>query len=139
LGLEGDTLTVYRKGGLSIEAIENVVGKVKLQEHSSSNPSAPGMLQSHYAPNKKVVFWNGEKFNKSIGFLSFSEEKEGIEANNQFVLSTKKDLNEAAQNLFKGLRYLDERVIETIFIELVPDVGLGRSINDRLRRAAASD
>jgi len=139
LGLEGDTLTVYRKGGLSIEAIENVVGKVKLQEHSSSNPSAPGMLQSHYAPNKKVVFWNGEKFNKSIGFLSFSEEKEGMEANNQFVLSTKKDLNEAAQNLFKGLRYLDERVIETIFIELVPDVGLGRAINDRLRRAAASD
>ena len=139
LGLEGDTLTVYRKGGLSIEAIENVVGKVKLQEHSSSNPSAPGMLQSQYAPNKKVVFWNGEKFNKSIGFLSFSEEKEGMEANNQFVLSTKKDLNEAAQNLFKGLRYLDERVIETIFIELVPDVGLGRAINDRLRRAAASD
>ncbi|MCL4139217.1 UNVERIFIED_CONTAM: hypothetical protein GTU68_063630 [Idotea baltica] len=143
VGFEEDKLTVYRKGGLSIESIEKVVGKVKLKEHSSSNPAAPGMLKSHYAPKKKVIFkrdFDAKPFEHNldkVGFLGFCETLPFLKAEQQFLLSPKQDLNEAAQNLFKGLRFLDELDIETVIIELVPEEGLGMAINDRLRRAAA--
>ncbi|AWV98422.1 L-threonylcarbamoyladenylate synthase [Arcticibacterium luteifluviistationis] len=143
IGFENDKLTVYRKGGLSIESIEKVVGKVNLKEHSSSNPAAPGMLKSHYAPKKKVIFirdFDAHPFDYNpdkVGFLGFCEALPFLKTEQQFLLSPNKDLNEAARNLFKGLRFLDQLDIETVIIELVPEVGLGMAINDRLKRAAA--
>ncbi|WP_341225007.1 L-threonylcarbamoyladenylate synthase [uncultured Arcticibacterium sp.] len=140
IGFENDKLTVYRKGGLSIESIQEVVGKVNMKEHSSSNPAAPGMLKSHYAPKKKVIFkseYKGDFNLNKVGYLGFCETIQNIPKKNQFLLSPEKDLNEAAQNLFKGLRFLDELDIETVLIELVPEEGLGTAINDRLKRAAA--
>jgi L-threonylcarbamoyladenylate synthase len=139
IGFEKNLLTVYRKGGLSIEAIEKVVGKVRIQEHSSSNPAAPGMLKSHYAPNKNVLIYNGQKLEVNDGFLRFSVSIPVLKSQNQFILSKDGNLNEAARNLFRGLRYLDEQDIETLYIELVPEMGLGMAINDRLKRAAYSD
>jgi len=59
-----------------------------------------------------------------------------IPADHQFVLSETGDLRVAAQRLFAGLRYLDQLDIELIIAEPVPEEGLGRAINDRLRRAA---
>ncbi|KPM49547.1 L-threonylcarbamoyladenylate synthase [Jiulongibacter sediminis] len=139
VGFEDNQLTVYRKGGLAIEKIEEYFGPVEVKEHSSSNPSAPGMLKSHYAPNKEVKFLDdlGNKLRKKIGLLRFSEVNIELSEENQFILSNTKNLNEAAQRLFEGLRYLDGLDIETIYLELVPDIGIGRAINDRLRRAAA--
>ncbi|UBM59411.1 threonylcarbamoyl-AMP synthase [Marinilongibacter aquaticus] len=140
VGLENEKLTVYRKGGLAIEAIEEIVGKVYVNEHSDSNPAAPGMLKSHYSPNKKMHLIDGSSkfhFRERVGILSFCETWSEIGTQNQFILSPKGDLNEAAQHLFAGLRYLDEQDIDDIYLELVPEKGLGRAINDRLRRAAA--
>ncbi len=140
IGYEGEQITVYRKGGLAIEQIESVVGAVDVLEHSSSNPAAPGMLKSHYAPNKKVLLLpvgNTINFRERCGILRYSEFSMDVEKDSQFVLTEKKDLIEAAQNLFKGLRHLDGLDIDTIYLELVPDEGIGRAINDRLKRAAA--
>lgn len=145
IGLENNQITVYRKGGLSIETIEKVVGKVKLLEHSSSNPAAPGMLKSHYAPKKNVYekakFFsqNSDKNLIKVGFLGFSKYLPNIPNKQQFLLSQKGSLSEAAQNLFSGLRYLDQLDIDTVIIEFVPEEGLGRAINDRLRRAATEN
>ncbi len=140
IGYEGEQITVYRKGGLAIEQIESVVGTVDVLEYSSSNPAAPGMLKSHYAPNKEVLLLpvgNTINFRERCGILRYSEFSMGVEKDSQFVLTEKKDLIEAAQNLFKGLRHLDGLDIDTIYLELVPDEGIGRAINDRLKRAAA--
>ena len=52
-------------------------------------------------------------------------------------LSAGGDLNEAARNLFSVLRDLDRSDSEVILAEVFPEQGLGRAINDRLRRAAA--
>ena len=54
----------------------------------------------------------------------------------QVVLSASQDLTEAAQNLFMAMRLLDESEAELIVAEFVPEIGLGRAINDRLKRAA---
>lgn len=142
IGIENGMTIIYRKGGLSIRAIEKEIGKVKVLDHSSSNPEAPGMLKSHYAPNKKVMLYDNNTqlgwFDVSkTGFLGFSSFIAGLPLENQFILSETKDYSEAARRLFSGLRWLDDQEIDTILIELLPEEDLGIAINDRLRRAAA--
>lgn len=139
VGFENNNTTIHRLGGIALEEIEAVVGKVDVQTQSTSNPRSPGQLISHYAPRKKVILGNVpdllEKYpTKNIGILSF---KKNYHTTNQFILSSSGDLNEAAQNLFLALRTLDKMTIDLIIAEPVPDVGLGKAINDRLRRAAS--
>ena len=52
------------------------------------------------------------------------------------MLSIKGSLNEAAQHLFAALRALDNSDIDIILTEEFPDEGLGKAINDRLKRAS---
>ncbi len=144
VGMEGEQVVIYRLGGLDLSKIESLVGPVTVQAHSSSNPSAPGQLASHYAPRKPFLV--GElnelvprlmKEGKEIGILSFSTHFPTLPTDRQFVLSPSEDLQEAAQRLFMGMRLLDESDADLILAEYVPEIGLGRAINDRLKRAAA--
>ncbi len=139
IGFENDQPVIYRLGGLDISEIENIIGKVKVLAHSSSKPDAPGMLKSHYAPKKKIVLGNIEELllqckGLKTGVLSFS--RNYINADVSYQLSKKEDMYEAAKNLFSYLRILDESSVDIILTELVPNIGLGRAINDRLKRAS---
>jgi L-threonylcarbamoyladenylate synthase len=141
IGFPNDIPTIYRLGGLAVEAIEKVAGKVILMPHSSSNPQAPGMLKSHYAP-KKPFFLSARKnfpldMDQSCGYLLFDRYLDGVDKNKQRILSPAGDLKEAAQHLFSYLRDLDAQPFTQIWAEYVPDIDLGRAINDRLKRAAA--
>ncbi|MEP1093700.1 MAG: L-threonylcarbamoyladenylate synthase [Cyclobacteriaceae bacterium] len=139
VGFEGEKATVHRLGGTSIDEIRGIVGDVEIDTNNSSNPSAPGMLKSHYSPGRKLLLGNIDenmrKFqNKKLGIISFSIPYPL--ATKQFVLSPSGNLAEAAGNLFKALRLMDDPEIELILSEEVPSQGLGLAINDRLRRAA---
>ncbi len=141
IGFDTTPPTIYRMGGIGIEQIESVIGKVNVQLHSTSNPKSAGMLKSHYAPRKKVIIGNIAELLKRYpleltGVLSFYN---SYDHPFQVVLSPTENVHEAARNLFAGLRRLDEMPITTILTELVPDVFIGRAINDRLKRAAATD
>jgi L-threonylcarbamoyladenylate synthase len=143
VGIEGEELVVYRLGGLELKDIEAVVGPVRIQAHSSSNPSAPGQLASHYSPRKPFVLGNlaqlvthYQEEGKNFGVLSFSSFFPEVEQEKQIALSSARDLQEAAQNLFRAMRVLDESTVALIVAEELPEEGLGRAINDRLRRAA---
>ena len=144
VGMAGEDVVVYRLGGLEIDAIESIVGKVKLQDHSSSNPQAPGLLESHYAPAKPFVLGDLTKLipqyasqGKSFGVLSFQNFSEEVALEKQLRLSQNGNLKEAAANLFAAMRSLDDMNIEFILAELAPDHDLGKAINDRLKRASA--
>ena len=115
-----------------------------VQAHSSSNPSAPGQLASHYAPRKPFILGDLTELvpqlvqqGKKVGALSFSTHFPSLSADRQVILSASQDLKEAAQRLFMAMRLLDESDAELIVAEFVPEIGLGRAINDRLKRAAA--
>ncbi len=141
IGFESGQPTVYRLGGLALEAIEAEVGKVVLALNQSSNPAAPGMLKSHYAPRKTLLLGQLDDLlaqhpGKALGILSFSHDYSGSERVCR-VLSPAGSLEEAAMGLFGALRDLDESAVDLILAEPMPDHGLGRAINDRLRRAAA--
>ena len=141
-GMEGDEIVIYRKGGLSVEAIEAICGPVRVATHSSSNPLAPGMLKSHYAPRiplrlledpNNFPFGNADR----LAALVFKDYLTGIPEDRQIRLSPNGDLEEAARLLFSAMRELDATDAQGIVAELMPERGLGRAINDRLRRAAA--
>ncbi len=139
VGFEGEQPVVLRLGGLPVEDIEQVAGAVRVKPHSTSRPQAPGMLESHYAPQAcRVVVGDLEHLIKKyrqhkIGILSFSRKYPDYP---NFVLSERGDLNEAASRLFSALRWFDRQQLAYLLAEPVPDTGLGRAINDRLRRAA---
>ncbi len=139
VGFEDDLPVIYRMGGLSVEAIEQVVGKVSVQLHSTSNPTSPGQLKSHYAPTKKVILGNIPTLIKQYSGIQFAvlSYQTNFKSNYQFILTPSGKLEEAAQNLFSGLRELDKMPVDIIFAELAPEIGLGKAINDRLKRAAA--
>ncbi len=130
---------ILRLGGLSAEDIEQVIGPIDIQTHSSSTPEAPGMLTSHYSPGKSLLVGNIAQLieknrNKNIGIISFKEAYPQYINN---VLSPSESLGEAAQNLFKSLRWMANQPVDIILTEFVPNHGLGRAINDRLTRASS--
>jgi L-threonylcarbamoyladenylate synthase len=140
VGFEANETIIYRLGGLAVEDIEGVIGKVTLMANSSSDPKAPGMLKSHYAPRKPFFLENeaiSNPENENAGYLLFDQYLEGISHENQRVLSFSGNMQEAAHNLFAYLRELDALPIGQIIAERVPMHGLGLAINDRLQRAAA--
>ena len=143
IGFENDTAVIYRKGGLAIEDIEKVIGKVIVKEHSSSNPKSPGMLKSHYSPTCPLLLGDITSLlqkhkGKTIGIISFQQKYESIAPDWQITLSAKGNFAEAAHRLFSGMRHLDKMKPEIILAELLPEKDLGRAINDRLRRAASN-
>jgi L-threonylcarbamoyladenylate synthase len=140
VGFERERPVIYRLGGLSIEKIESLVGRVEVSLNTSSNPKAPGQLKSHYAPRKKIIVGVLADLIKKYptdrsGILSF---KNDYHSQHQFTLSREGNLEEAAKNLFTALREFDKMNIDVVLAEWVPDTGVGRAINDRLRRASAT-
>lgn len=133
-----DTPTILRLGGTSVETIEEIIGPVRVNAISTSSPQAPGMLHSHYAPRKPLLVGNIHELlhehGNNVSILSF---KDSFHNFRNIRLSETGDMHEAARNLFAAMRKLDADHHELILAEFVPDFGLGRAINDRLKRAAA--
>jgi L-threonylcarbamoyladenylate synthase len=124
---------LLREGGLPREAIEPLTGPLLLDTTPGAQVEAPGQLSSHYAPDTRLhlggVALPGEI---TIGFGP---------APCDLSLSPTGDLAEAAARLFAILHSADAlaaaRGAPAIRVAAIPEQGLGRAINDRLRRAAA--
>lgn len=142
VGEENGEIIIYRLGGLTIEAINAIVGNVTVNLNQSSNPKAPGQLKSHYAPKKPIYIGNlielqNQYADKKIGILSFGNFR--ITHTDAIIknLSPSTNYQEAAIHLFSFLRELDESAAELIICDLLPEESLGMAINDRLQRAAS--
>jgi L-threonylcarbamoyladenylate synthase len=137
-----ETPMLLRPGGLPRGEIERVLGRSLAQPPNdpgsdTSQPLAPGMLASHYAPRTPVRL-NAVRVEAGEALLAFGEDVvAGVDATTVTMnLSAQGDLNEAAANLFGYLRALDSPRSHAIAVMSVPHHGLGEAINDRLRRAA---
>ncbi len=130
---------ILRLGGLSIEKIEECIGKVTLDIAKNSKPNSPGQLDKHYAtrtPLKLITEVDVESINLAkTGAIVFNKPFDFIPIENQRILSTNKSLTEATQKLFWAMRDLDACNFELIVTEIFPQEGLGLAINDRLQRA----
>lgn len=128
VGLAGEP-SLLRPGGVALEDIESVLG-LRLHLHQAGDLlTAPGQLQSHYAPDAPVRL-NAESPQGDEVLLGFGPVPCDLN------LSEAGDLDEAAANLFSALHTLNATG-RPIAVSPIPDQGLGVAINDRLRRAAA--
>ncbi len=135
---------LLRPGGLSRERIEAVLGAPLARlpveaESDDSQPLAPGMLASHYAPRASVRL-RAQDVAPGEALLAFGSERlPGVDAAVAVInLSPTGDLDEAAANLFGYLRALDAKGPRAIAVMTIPEDDLGEAINDRLRRAAVA-
>ena len=130
--LSGPAPTLLRPGGIAAEDIEALIGPLAAPAaDAKAAPKSPGMLDRHYAPDLPLRL-DAESANPGEAFLAFGPEAPPEAMN----LSRAGDLEEAAANLFAMIRALDGPPFEGIAVMTVPETGLGRAINDRLRRAA---
>ncbi len=134
---QGGSIKILRPGSITPAMIEAVTGFAP-ELVSQGAIEAPGMMQSHYAPNAVVqpdrricpegaallAFGDGRDCDRKLAFETMNLSPDG-------------DLKEAAANLYHALKSLDETGAGVISVEPIPATGLGLAINDRLKRAAA--
>jgi len=138
IAVHGGRIDVLRRGPITAEQL-SVFGKINIV--TAEKVSAPGQLPSHYAPKTPLRLVEdfdsfSPKPNQHCALLAWN----AIENDERFIairnLSERKDLRQAAANLFRYLRELDALDVDLIVAEPVPDQGLGAAIMDRLRRAS---
>jgi L-threonylcarbamoyladenylate synthase len=136
LDLSGAEPRVLRPGGMSREALEKLLGHVAAARMPTDAPRSPGMLASHYAPERPLrLDVRDARPGEALLALGPGSAPEGFRELRW--LSRSGDLTEAAANLFAALRALDRPEVASIAVMPIPERGLGVAINDRLRRAAA--
>jgi len=138
LKYENGKFYLLRLGGLPIEEIEKKA-KIKIYKQKNNNIESPGQFKKHYAPQKETIIVKENQPIKSdlkaayIGFRKLPLQKFAIEK----ILSKNGDLKEASANLFDYLHIAENsKKVKKIYIEMAPEIGLGKAINDRIKRAA---
>ena len=133
-----DPVKVLRPGAIPVEALRDVLGTV--QGASSGDEEAlrsPGTRHRHYAPSAQVCLVeepSGAVPDPSHAYIGLTSPP-GAERFGKVHRAD--DLEAYAHDLFHIFRACDEQKIAVIYAQTVPSTGLGRALNDRLRRAAA--
>ncbi|MCA3444907.1 MAG: threonylcarbamoyl-AMP synthase [Rhodobacter sp.] len=132
VGLEG-AARLLRPGGVPVEALETALG-LPLLPPEAGQITAPGQLAAHYSPGAPVRL-DAVAARPNEVWIGFGPQSAGA----ALTLSEAGDLVEAAARLFHSLREADRLAGPggAIAVAPIPETGLGRAINDRLRRAAA--
>ncbi|MDR0631432.1 MAG: threonylcarbamoyl-AMP synthase [Holosporales bacterium] len=126
--------TVLRLGGASLDDISDMLGYCPRLAPLGSAIKAPGMMKRYYAPSIPLYTDQTEP-SDGDAFLGFGQCGEG-----PYNLSPSGNLVEAAANLFRLLFELDDPArFAAIRVAPIPNVGLGRAINDRLARASSEE
>lgn len=145
VGFDGDEVIVYRLGAIPLEELERTVGRVLMNEVKQNAVVSPGMAVKHYAPKTPLIFTDSlseqiEKVDlKHVAIICYDKIPKEINLENSIIHSFQGHLGNAAKQLYALLHELDERKLDCILIEKFPDHGLGRTINDRLKRATATN
>ena len=135
--IRSNDIIILRHGPITQKMLENKVNCKIKKKSSNKEILSPGQMFKHYSPSKKLII-NSIKPTKNCSFLGFSnimpdEKFDGIALN----LSNSGDLNEAASNLFKMLRFLDKTDTQEIVVAPIPNKDVGLAINDKLKRASS--
>lgn len=139
VAVRNERIEVLRRGPITAEELSRF-GTVTLAE-TSSQIEAPGQMRSHYAPVTPLhLIERGAAFDvpagKRCGLLAFASAPTQSPFADVRILTESGNLAQAAANLFRFLRELDEAGLDLIVAESVPEHGIGAAINDRLRRAS---
>jgi L-threonylcarbamoyladenylate synthase len=125
--------TILRQGIITIEEIHKILKKKIIVNKKPKTIKSPGQLKLHYSPGIPILM--NKKYPKKDGaFITFGKKFKG--GKNHYNLSKNDNLKEAANNLYKTMRKIKKRNFKSITVCKIPDLGIGRAINDRLRKAS---
>lgn len=159
LDITVDPPEVLRPGGVTIESLRNIIGKIELNDAVAAEKPlpvekvrSPGVKHKHYAPNATVIVVEGplpalvDKMKELVAFHAKKGSKVGVlgtdetlgyyQADSVKSLGSRSNLASVAQNLFARLREFDSERVDIVIAEGVPLEGLGLAIMNRLRRAS---
>ena len=116
------TPVCLRLGGTPIEKIRDLMGNVYIGDYEGKVDISPGRSESHYAPRIP---------------LYLHKKREDFHSDSKImVIKFGEDLDEAARHLYSDMKWAEKMGYDLILAELVEDAGIGKAINDRLRRAS---
>ena len=125
--------TILRFGGLDILKIEKILKRRIIIDTNSKKKIAPGQFPLHYSPGIPLRT-NVKDPKNNEAFLLIKKRK--ITFKNYYYLSKKNDLIQAAKNLYSLLRSIKKDGYKMIAVEKIPNIGIGKTLNDRLNRAS---
>ncbi len=121
IDLSTNKAIILRQGAVTIEEIKEKCNVIPVIANES--------YKKHYYPKKTIVM-NAKSVNSNDALLAFGKPIKG--AKYCLNLSYKANLLEAAQNFFSMLRKLDDTDANRICIMPIPDIGIGKALNNRL-------
>jgi len=142
VGFHENTPVIYRQGAISVDAIEFIAGKSKVLAIKTEKVTTPGMSPMHYAPRTRfqivdcISNFIHQNSNLNIGVLTLGKKEFNQPITTCINLSLTADLEEASANLYKSMYDLDDMDLDCIIIEKFPEIGIGKSLNDRIHRAS---
>lgn len=157
LDLSGETPTVLRAGGVTLESLRELLPNVQtrtLYMREGETAPAPGTLLKHYAPNVETWVFRGENTTRvlsalraeceahvsagrKVGVLLVSDALGAMAGLPAQILLLGETSAQVAQHLFHALRTLEAREIDVLLVQSPPDeTGLGLAVLDRLYRAS---
>ena len=123
---------IIRLGGLNLEYLKKILN-VRLNYNSDTKRDYPGQRRLHYSPGIPIRL-NIKDPKKNSAYILINKKK--FTSRNFFYLTKNKNLEEAGKNLYKTLRKIKKKKFKLIEVEKIPNIGIGRTINDRLQRAS---
>lgn len=156
IDLSEDVPVILRPGFYTYEFIKEILDNVRLDDSlvdSSVIPKSPGQKYKHYAPKAKLRVFVGENVGKyleklaksytddglKVGILAFDDDKEKFDDYLYMSLGDRNDLKTMSHVLFSSLRQMDKHKVDIILAEGVKEIQLGKSIMNRMKKAAAND
>ena len=148
--------TLLRPGGITLEMLADTLGEVEIDPTLNGStqyiPRSPGMKYTHYAPSAPMILFEGTyphiaelilreitaslAAGKTIGAIVSTETARhlppGIIA---AVYGLRENTEDIAANIYTALRSFDDRSVDIIYAEGIPEKGLGLAIMNRLRKA----
>ena len=138
IGLESTIISlvnnpkILRLGSIDVKKISKILKK-KIKYSKNKKISVPGQSKFHYSPGIPI------RLNASNRFLDEAliliKKRKNFDRN-YFYLTKNQNLKEAGKKLYKTLRRIKNLKYKKIAIEKIPNIGIGQTINDRLKRAS---
>lgn len=156
IDLSTDEPTILRPGFYTYEFLKEILDDMRLDDSlidSTKIPKSPGQKYKHYAPKANLRVFIGkdvpeylltlakkyESEGKKIGILAFEEDKDKFSPYPYISLGNRSDLSTMSHVLFSSLRQMDRLGVDIILAEGVRENNLGKSIMNRMNKAAAND
>ncbi|OLP66799.1 Threonylcarbamoyl-AMP synthase [Bacillus pumilus] len=146
-----DIPVILRPGGITKEALEEVVGTVSIDPgltKKDETPVSPGMKYTHYAPEAHMYIFHGsdedlqrhvrqyQASGQKVGVLTTEEKKQLFSADVVYSCGWREKPETVAANLYRVLRQFDETDVDLIISEAFSEQGVGSAIMNRLQKAA---